>query len=157
MGQVKPIREGFHTVTPAITVRGARDAIAFYERAFGAEKLRAFTSKDGSIVAHAEIRIGDSVVMLSDELPAFGFHSPKHYGGTSSSLYVSCADVDARHARAVAAGATSVSTPTDMFGERMGSVVCPFGHRWTFATHIADVSDDDVQRQTEAFFASNGT
>jgi PhnB protein len=150
---VKPIPDGLHSVTPSLTVRGGAEAIAFYRKGLGAEELRRFTAPDGNIM-HAEIRIGDSVVLLNDELAAAGLYSPAHYGGTTSALTIHCPDPDALYARAVGAGATALTPMQNTFtGERFGILKCPFGHRWIIAARVEDVPTEEVQRRLEAMMA----
>lgn len=152
---VSAIPEGYHSVTPYLIIDGAEEAIRFYEQAFGATEVLRMPMGDTGKLAHAEIRIGDSMVMLSDEWPEMGKLSPKKRGGATSALMVYLDDVDAAYQRAVAAGATAERPPEDQFwGDRMGTLVDPFGHRWTLATHIEDVPDDEMQRRmAEAFGA----
>jgi PhnB protein len=149
---VSHIPEGYHSVTPYLIVDGAAEAIRFYGRAFGAsEVLRMPMSEDK--LAHAEILIGDSHVMLADEVPDMGFLAPSKRGGATASLMIYVEDVDAAFARAIEAGATEERAPADQFwGDRMGTLLDPFGHRWTLATHIEDVSDDEMQRRAAAAF-----
>jgi len=150
----RPIPEGFHSVTPYLIINGAAESIRFYEQAFGATEVMRLPM--GDKIGHAEIRIGDSVVMLSDEWPEFGKLGPKARGGATSSLMIYVQDVDAAYARAVAAGATEERPPEDQFwGDRMGSLVDPFGHSWSLATHIEDVPEDEMARRMESF--SSGT
>ena len=150
---VRPIPEGYHEVTPYLIVDGAEEAIRFYERAFGAEEVMRLPM--GDKIGHAEIRIGDSMIMLSDEWPDFGKLGPKARGGATSSLLIYTEDVDAAYERAIAAGATAERPPEDQFwGDRMGSLVDPFGHSWSLATHIEDVPEEEMRRRMEAF--SNG-
>ena len=149
---VSYIPEGYHSVTPYLIVDGAAEAIRFYGEAFGAtEVLRMPMGEDK--LAHAEIRIGDSHVMLADEFPDMGFLGPQKRGGATASLMVYVEDVDAAFARALEAGATEERAPADQFwGDRMGTLVDPFGHRWTLATHIEDVSEEEMgRRAAEAF------
>jgi PhnB protein len=154
---VNPIPEGLHSVTPGLTVRGAAEAIAFYRKAFGAEELRRFTAPDGNIM-HAEIRIGDSVVLLNDELAPAGLYSPAHYGGPTSALTIHCPEPDALYARATAAGATALSPMQNTFtGERFGILKCPFGHRWIIAARVEDVPTEEIQRRLEAVMAKGVT
>ena len=144
---VSPIPAGYHTVTPYVTVRGAAKAIEFYQKAFGATEVYRLVMPDGTI-AHAEIKIGDSHVMLSDENPAWGNVGPQTLGGTTGGLVVYLADVDAAFNTAVAAGAKVMKPVMDQFwGDRMGTVTDPFGHVWTFATHIEDVSVEEMGRR----------
>ncbi|MDQ4088019.1 MAG: VOC family protein [Pseudomonadota bacterium] len=149
---VRHIPQGYHTVTPYLIVDGAAEAIRFYERAFGArEVLRMPMTEDK--LAHAEILIGDSHVMLADEFPDMGFLGPLKRGGATASLMIYVQDVDAAFAQALNAGATQERAPEDQFwGDRMGTLVDPFGHRWTLATHIEDVSEEEMQRRAAAAF-----
>jgi PhnB protein len=144
---VSPIPAGYHTVTPYVTVRGAAKAIEFYKAAFGATEVYRLAMPDGTI-AHAEIKVGDSRVMLSDENPAWGNVGPQTLGGTTGGLVIYLADVDAAFNTAVAAGAKVMKPVMDQFwGDRMGTVTDPFGHVWTFATHIEDVSVEEMGRR----------
>ena len=148
---VNPIPEGYHSVTPYLIVDGADEAIRFYEKAFGATEVMRMPM--GDRIAHAEIKIGNSHVMLADEHPDQGHLSPTSRGGATGSLMVYLPDVDAVFARAVAAGATAVKQPTDEFwGDRMGSLKDPFGHQWSLATHTEDVPPEEMERRmAEAF------
>ena len=147
--------QGYHTLTPYMTVRNARAAIDFYRQAFGAEKVLQLDMADGS-VAHAEIRIGDSVVMLSEESEAWGTKGPLTLGGSPMFLMAYVDDVDAAFRRAVAAGATEVRPVADQFyGDRSGTLKDPFGHQWTLSTHIEDVSEAEAQRRMEAELAKS--
>ena len=147
---VKAIPEGYHNVTPYLIVDDAAEAIRFYEKALGATEI--FRLPMGDRIGHAEIKIGDSVVMLSDEWPDMGKLGPKARGGATSSMMLYVEDVDAAYARATAAGATAERPPEDQFwGDRMGSLVDPFGHSWSLATHVEDVAEDEMQRRMEAF------
>ena len=138
---------GYHSVVPYITVRGAAKAIEFYKQAFGATEIMRFEGPGGS-VAHAEIEIGGSRVMLGDEMPQWGNHGPESLGGISGGLCVFLPDVDASIAQAVAAGATILKPVQDQFyGDRSGTVTDPFGHVWTLSTHIEDVPHAEMQRR----------
>jgi PhnB protein len=151
---VKPIPDGYHTVTPALIVRGATEAIEFYKNAFGAVELYRCLGHDGKTIAHAEIKIGDSVIFLGDECPDFGNKAPTTLGGSSSALCLYLEDVDAAYQKAVAAGIQTVSPPTDMFwGDRSARVVDPFGHVWSLATHVEDVTPEEIDRRGKEFFA----
>lgn len=146
----KPIPEGYHSVTPYLVVDDAAAAIDFYKAAFGAEEIMQLPM--GDKIGHAEIRIGDSFVMLSDEWPDMGKLGPKARGGATASLMIYLADVDAAYARAVDAGAEPERPPEDQFwGDRMGSVTDPFGHTWMLATHVEDVPEEEMQRRMAAF------
>jgi PhnB protein len=140
----------YRSFGPYLIVAGAREAIGFYERAFGfVERLRLETP-DG-FIGHAELTLGDAVLMVSEEVPALGFYSPAHYGGTPVTLALYVPDVDAAVARAVAAGAKPRRPVEDQFyGDRSGSVVDPFGHVWTLATHVEDVSPQEMNRRFQA-------
>ncbi len=144
---VKPVPDGYHTVIPYLVVRGASDAIAFYTRALGAtEQVR--MPGPGGAVMHAELKIGDSIVMLSDENPEMGSVSPATLNGTPVSVFLYVPDVDAFFGQAVAAGATALMPPTDMFwGDRFGKLKDPFGHEWAMATHIEDVTPEEMQKR----------
>ena len=143
---VNPVPQGYHTVTPYLVVDGAANAIDFYAKAFGAEEVMRMPM--GDRIGHAEIRIGDSHVMLADEFPDQGHRGPKSYGGTSVSLMVYLPDVDTVFARALAAGATEERAVVDQFyGDRSGTLRDPFGHCWMIATHVEDVSPEEMQRR----------
>lgn len=147
------IPEGYHSVTPYLTVHDAARAIAFYEEAFDAVERFRLNAPDGKI-AHAEIEIGDSTIMLADEMPAWGNQSPKALGGSPISLALYVDDVDAQFDRALAAGATEQSPVQDHFyGDRSGTLVDPFGHVWTVATHKEDVPPETMQERFEAMMA----
>ena len=142
---VQPIPAGYHTVTPYLMVRGAARAIDFYRNAFGASEVMRFNEPSGR-VAHAEIRIGDSHVMLADESDTY--RSPQTLGGAGASLMLYVEDVDRTFARAVAAGATVQRPVADQFyGDRTGTIVDPFGHVWSIGTHKEDVSMEEMQRR----------
>ncbi len=147
---VKPVPDGYHTVTPYITVRNAAAALEFYKEAFGAVEVMRFDMPGGGI-AHAEIQIGDSKVMLGDENPQWGNKSPQTLGGTAGGLCVYVEDCDAVYEKALAAGATVMKPLADQFyGDRSGTVIDPFGHAWTIATHKEDVSLDEMKRRMAA-------
>jgi PhnB protein len=147
---VSPIPAGYHTITPFITVRNAAKAIEFYKKALGATEVMRF-EMPGGIVAHAEIEVAGSRVMLADEMPEWGNRGPESLGGATGGLCVYVPDVDAAFAKAVAAGAKVFKPVQDQFyGDRSGTVVDPFGHNWTLATHIEDVSVEEMQRRMAA-------
>ncbi len=151
--QVKAIPEGYHTITPSIVVREAAKAIDFYKRAFGAEEKMRMPGPGGMIM-HAELEIGDSAIMLTDEMPQMDSKSPKAYGGSPVGFYVYVQDVNAAWQRAVDAGAKPVMPLADMFwGDRMGRLEDPFGHSWSLAQHIKDLTPDEMRKGQEAFFA----
>jgi PhnB protein len=141
---------GYHSVTPYLALRGARAAIDFYARAFGAELVLKLDLPDGTI-AHAEIRIGDSILMLAEEKAEWGNRSPQSLGGSPVSMMIYVPDVDAAFDRALAAGAARVRPVEDQFyGDRSGTLADPYGYQWTLATHIEDVSTEEAQRRMAA-------
>lgn len=145
--------ERFHSVTPHIVVGDGDAAIAFYTKAFGAEELFRMAAPDGRLM-HAEIMIGDSVVMIASEMPECGSQSPKALGGTPVALHVYVDDVDQAYDRAVAAGATGTMPPEDMFwGDRYGRLEDPFGHVWSLATHIKDPTPEEMEVAAKAAFS----
>jgi PhnB protein len=149
---VSPVPPGYHTLTPYLIVDDAARALAWYAQAFGARELMRLPAPGGRI-GHAEIEIGDSRLMLADETPAIGAKPPGAYGGSPVSLHLYVPDVDATVAQAVAAGATVERGPEDKFyGERMGSLLDPFGHTWHVSTHIEDVTIDEIERRMAAMF-----
>jgi PhnB protein len=144
---VKPIPDGYHSVTPYLVCRGAAKAIDYYKRVFGAEEIMRMPAP-GDRVGHAELRIGDSVVMLADEHPEAGARSPESVGGTPVSLMVYVPDVDTTYKKALAAGAREIRALADQFyGDRSGTITDPFGHQWTIATHVEDVSPEEMNRR----------
>ncbi len=155
MGDVKAIPDGFHTVTPHLVVSDAAKAIEFYGRAFGAEEICRMEGPGGQGIMHAEIKIGDSIIMLCDEFPGMEhLKAPSSLKGTTSTLNIYTEDVDKAHAKAVAAGASVSMPPADMFwGDRYGKVTDPFGHEWSLATHKEDLSPEEIGKRAEAFFA----
>ena len=147
---VKPIPDGYHSVTPYLIVDRAAEAIRWYGEAFGATEVLRLPM--GDKIGHAEIRIGDSHVMLSDEWPDYGKLGPRARGGATGSLMIYLADVDAAFARAIAAGATVERPVEDQFyGDRSGTVVDPFGHSWTLATHVEDLGEEEIQARMAAW------
>jgi PhnB protein len=152
MMSVSPIPEGYHNVTPYLVVDGAARAVAWYVAAFGAIELMRLPTPDGRI-AHAEIKIGDSRVMLADEAPEHGAKAPAAFGGSPVSLHLYVPDADATMAAATAAGAEVKSPPEDKFyGDRMGSLRDPFGHTWHISTHVEDVAPDEIERRMAKLF-----
>jgi PhnB protein len=144
---VKPIPDGYHSVTPYLIVSGAAKALDYYKRAFGAEERLRLPMPDGKI-AHAEIEIGDSVVMLADEFPQMGAKSPQSIGGTPVGICLYVKDVDAVFKQAIAAGGKQEKPLQNQFyGDRSGTLVDPFGHKWTVATHIEDVPPEELGRR----------
>ncbi len=148
MPQVKPVPDGYHCVQPYLIFKNAAAAIAFCVQAFGATEKFRMPGKDGRI-GHAEILIGDSTIMLADESPQMEAYSPEHYGGSPISLLIYTADCDAVYARALAAGAESLREPADQpYGDRMSGIRDPFGYKWYIATHIKDVSYEEMGAQS---------
>lgn len=152
---VKPIPDGFHAITPYLYVRGGAKAIEFYKKALGAQELVRMDGPPGSApgqeqgtIGHAELKIGDSIFMLADEMKDWGNRSPQTLGGNGSSLMIYVADVDAAFKRAVQAGA-KVKRPVknQFYGDRSGTIEDPFGHQWTIATHVEDVPGDEIERR----------
>jgi PhnB protein len=154
---VRPIPEGYHSLTPCLTVKGATAAIEFYKRAFGAEELSRAASPDGQMIMHAELQIGDSRFMLNDEFPDMGCQGPSTLGGSPTSLHLYVPDADATFQQAVEAGATVKMPIQDAFwGDRYGRLTDPFGHEWGIATHQEDLSEDEImQRAASCMGASS--
>ena len=145
--------KGYHTVTPSLFVAGAAKALDFYKKALGAEELMRFEGPDGKIM-HAEFKVGDSIVMLGDEMPDHGGRGPKSIGGTPVSFFVYGENVDAAWKRAVNAGAKEVVPLADQFwGDRTGCVEDPFGHQWWLAQHVEDLTPEQIRKNAEAFFS----
>jgi PhnB protein len=154
---VKPIPEGYHTVTPYLAVDDAAEAIAYYKKAFGAKERGRMDAPDGKI-AHAELEIGDSIVMLSDPFPQASTRTPKELGGTSASIFMYVEDVDAVVKQAVQAGATILMEVSDQFwGDRFGTVADPFGHSWSIATHVEDVPPEEMAERAKAAMAATSS
>jgi uncharacterized glyoxalase superfamily protein PhnB len=144
---VNPIPKGFRTVTPHLVCRNAGKALDFYQKAFGAEKVRLHQMPDGKVM-HAEFRIGDSILMLADEYPDYQALSPQSLGGSSVTIHLYTPDADSLFQRAVSAGCTEAMPLSDQFwGDRYGQVLDPFGHKWSIATHKEDVSDEEVEKR----------
>jgi uncharacterized glyoxalase superfamily protein PhnB len=149
--EVKPIPDGFHTITPSITVSDGAKAIEFYKRALAAEELGRHTTPDGSKITHADLKVGNSIFFLNDEFPEMGACASGSGNAVKFNLYVE--DADSWYARAVEAGATSVMPVTDMFwGDRWGSVTDPFGYQWSFCTHVRDVSPEEINEAAKEIF-----
>jgi PhnB protein len=147
---VKAIPEGYHTLTPYMTVRDAARAVEFYKQAFGAVERGVMKGPDGKIM-HAELKIGDSIFMLADEFPEFGSMSPLSTGGSGMGLHIYSEDVDKAFDRAVKAGAKVDMPVADMFwGDRYGKLADPFGHKWSIATHKADLSPEEMDKGMKA-------
>ena len=150
----KGVPEGFHSLTPYLVVRDADRAIAFYRKAFGAEEMFRMPGPDGKGVGHAEIRIGDTPIMLAEENPAWSQKSAETLGGSPISLHIYVADTDAAFQRAVAAGCKVVMPPADMFwGDRYGKVLDPEGIQWGIATNKETVSPEELERRARKFYA----
>jgi len=149
----KPIPEGYHTVTPYLTVKNAGEALDWYKRALGASEVMRF--EHGGKVGHAEIKIGDSIVMLSDEWPEGGHLSPQSLGGTAVSLHIYVDDVDSAFRTAIDAGGREERAVQDQFyGDRSGTLLDTYGHRWNLATHVEDVPEDELKRRMDQFTKS---
>lgn len=154
----KPVPEGYHSVTPHLVVREAGKAIEFYKQAFGAEEMARMPGPDGRSIMHAELRIGDSRVMLGEEFPQMQrWVSPQQLKGTTIALHMYVKDVDAAFSRAVNAGATVSMPVMDTFwGDRYGRVTDPWGHEWSLATHKQDLTLEEITKGAQAFFAGIG-
>jgi PhnB protein len=155
MPSVKPIPDGYRTLTPYLIVTDGAAAIDFYEQVFGAHITMRLDGPSGK-VGHAQLQIGDSVLMLADEHPDWGALAPPTIGGTPVGLHIYLDDVDAVVAKAVAAGAT-LRHPVEnkFYGDRQGTIIDPFGHRWHISTHIEDVSHDEIARRAAALHGAN--
>ena len=150
MADVKPIPEGYHSVTPYLIINGAGEAIEYYKKAFGATEL--FRMEHEGKIGHAEIKIGDSPIMLSDENPQEGYKSPKTLGGSGVGIMIYVDDVDTIFKQAIAAGGTEIKALQDQFyGDRSGTLTDPYGHVWTVATHKEDVSPEEIEKRLAAF------
>lgn len=151
---VNPVRDGYHTLTPFLTCRDAARAIEFYKQAFGAEvRGGVATGPDGKVM-HAELKIGDSIIMLSDEYPEYGSLSPQSIGGSPMGLHIYLDGVDAAFDRAVKAGAKVDMPVMDQFwGDRYGKLTDPFGYKWSIATHIKDLSEDEMKQAMDEAMA----
>jgi uncharacterized glyoxalase superfamily protein PhnB len=148
----KPIPDGYGTITASLIVRNAANAIEFYKKAFGAQELHRFPGPDGKSIMHAELKIGNSRVMLSDEMPQMNCRSPQSLGGTGIYIYMYVEDADATFKAAVAAGATPTMPVMDMFwGDRFGQIQDPFGHIWGIATHTKDMSLEEIKKAGQEF------
>jgi PhnB protein len=150
---IKPIPDGYHTLTPYLVARGAAEALEFYKKAFGATETFCLNAPDGKIV-HAEFKIGDSIFMISDENPQCTDVSPATLGGSPVKLFLYVNDVDTTFSAAIKAGATETMPPANQFwGDRMGAVTDPFGHHWLIASHVEDVDPSEFQDRMNTFFA----
>jgi PhnB protein len=149
---VKAIPEGYHTITPYLVCRDAAKAIEYYKKAFGAVLRGGVMPGPDGKVMHAEMRIGDSLFMLADEMPQFGSLSPQSIGGSGLGLHIYVEDVDAAFEKAVAAGGIVEMPVSDMFwGDRYGKLQDPFGHKWSIATHVKDMSMEEMEEAQKAF------
>ncbi len=156
--QTKSIPSGLHSVTPTLTVQDAGQAIDFYKRAFGAEERMRFPTPDGKGIMHAEVKMGDSIIFLSDERPEMGCRGPQSLGGSPVGFFLYVDDVDHIFNRAVSAGAKSEGPVSDMFwGDRCGQLTDPFGHKWTVATHKEDLTPEEIGKRAQDFFAQMAT
>ncbi len=152
-GKAKPVPEGFHTLSPHLTVRDAAKAIEFYQKAFGAEVKGVHYTPDRKVM-HASLKIGDSMLMLNEEFPQMGGRSPEALGGSPVTINLYVEDVDRLFSQAVAAGAKATMPLADQFwGDRYGQVVDPFGHHWALGTHKEDVAPEEMERRGKAIFA----
>ena len=154
MSQVKKIPDGYHSITPYLTVKNGSQAIEFYKKAFGAKELVRMMTPDGKAIAHAELKIGDSAFMLADEFPEMKNLSPTTLGGSSSGIFLYVEDVDKTFNQAVSEGAKVVDSVKDQFwGDRHGSIEDPFGHRWSISTHIKDLSPEEMKKAADEAMA----
>jgi PhnB protein len=155
--KAQAIPKGYHTVTPSLVVAGAAKAIDFYKKALGAEEIMRFPGPDGKLM-HAEIKIGDSRIMLGDEMPDQGARGPKLIGGTPVSFFIYGENVDAARKRAVDAGPKPIMPLENQFsGDRTGCLEDPFGHHWWLAQHLQDLTPEELQKGAEAFFSQMQT
>lgn len=156
MADVKPIPEGYHSVTPYLSIKGAVQALEYYKKAFGATEL--FRMEHDGKIGHAEIKIGDSPIMLADEFPEMGFVSPQTLGGSPVGIMIYVDDVDTVFKQAIDAGGTEKKPVQDQFyGDRSGTLTDPFGHVWTVATHKEDVAPEEIDKRLAAMKASGAS
>lgn len=147
---VKPIPDGYHSLTPYLIIKGAAEAMEYYKKAFGAVELFRMGAPEGKI-GHAEMKIGDSPFMLADEHPELGFVGPQTLGGAPVSLLIYVEDVDTIYQQAIAAGGKEMKALQNQFyGDRSGTLTDPYGHVWTVATHVEDVSPDEMEKRAQA-------
>ncbi|HEX9402540.1 MAG TPA: VOC family protein [Anaeromyxobacter sp.] len=152
MASVKPVPEGMHTVTPNLTIRDCAKAIDFYKRALGAQEISRMPAPDGKSIWHAELRIGDSVVFMNDEMPGMGRPAPSADQPVPVTMWLYVPDCDAAYKKAVQAGAKETMKPADMFwGDRCAGIADPFGYVWSFATHTKDLTNEEMKRAGEEF------
>jgi PhnB protein len=151
--RVEPIPQGYHSITPTLTVRGAGRAIEFYERAFGAAERSRMEGPDGHHILHAELEIGDSRLFVQDEMPAMGNLAPDAFAGAAARMYLYVDDVDRVFRQAVLAGAKPKRQLEDMFwGDRCGTVQDPFGYEWELATRVEEVPPEELERRRKEYF-----
>ena len=152
MASVKPVPEGMHTVTPNLTIRDCAKAIDFYKRALGAQEISRMPAPDGKSIWHAELRIGDSVVFMNDEMPGMGRPAPSADQPVPVTMWLYVPDCDAAYKKAVQAGAKETIKPADMFwSDRCAGIADPFGYVWSFATHTKDLTNEEMKRAGEEF------
>jgi PhnB protein len=157
MASANPIPQGMHTLTPNLVLRDCAKAIDFYERALGAEEVSRMPAPDGKSIWHAELRIGDSIFFLNDEMPGMGARAPTADEPVPVTMWLYVQDCDAAFRRATQAGATAKMEPADMFwGDRCAGVADPFGYQWSFATHQKDLTQEEMRRAGEEFARSMG-
>jgi PhnB protein len=150
----KPIPEGYHTITPYLAVDDAKNAIEFYKRAFAAKERVSMPTPDGKI-GHAELEIGDSLIMLSDPFPQSNAKTPKEIGATTAGIFMYVEDVDETVQQAIDAGATVATPVEDMFwGDRFGAITDPFGHLWQIATHVEDIEPEEMEKRAKEAMAA---
>jgi PhnB protein len=154
MAKASAIPKGFHTITPSLTVTGAAKAIDFYKKGLGAEERMRFPGPDGRTIMYSELKIGDSIIMVADEMPDMGARGPKSLGGTPVSFFLYNENVDAAWKRAVDAGAKELVPLADQFwGDRAGCLEDPFGHQWWLAQHLHDYTPEELKKNAEAYFS----
>jgi PhnB protein len=154
---VQPIPKGYEGATPYLIIKGAANALEFYKKAFGATEIMRIPAPGGK-VGHAEIKIGDAIIMLADEFPEMNHRSPQSLGGTPVSILLYVRDVDAFVKRALGAGAKALSPVENKFyGDRSGTLEDPYGHHWHFATHVEDVPPDEMAQRAKAFIKQQGS
>ena len=157
MSQVKKIPDGYHSITPSLIVKNGVQAIEFYKKVFGAKEIMRMMTPDGKALAHAELEIGDSKLMLADEFPQMNCLSPASIGGSPVAIFLYVEDVDQTFNLAVAQGAKVLDPVTDQFwGDRHGGIEDPFGHRWSISTHVRDLSPEEVKRAGDEAMSKMG-
>ena len=153
--KVRPIPEGYHSITPHLTVRNGSAAIEFYKTAFGAREVHRMPGPDGKSLMHAELQVGDSRFFLNDEFPAMGARSPQSIGGSPVTIHLYVEDADGFFTRATKAGAEVTMPLQNMFwGDRYGKLKDPFGHEWSVASHLEDLSPAEIQKRAASAFKS---